>query len=297
MIKQDQNPDKLYIEGFASYMEGCTLVAFSEPSWSPGSALLFQESINPTIYNKLSCHLPWIADQYDMVFNAGDTDPECTEGVGDINSIQEEAETRECRCITSYDQISEAPCILPFYWEGKLNEGCNMLEHDGFLIRVFYCPIYNTVNKINGINSFTWDDFLEQFINSGLCPAEGTNTATDTGTPTVNATYQGCDDPNGDGDYSDQITRIFPFQPCKNNCPGVSGVTIVAGGAALVAGGALAATSTITPVLSLFFGGVAAVGGNMVAQEMCLGPLYCRARSGQCCQFRFRRRLVCPVAC
>ena len=39
-------------------------------------------------------------------------------------------------------------------------------------------------------------------------------------------------------------THLFP----------VSGVTIVAGGAALVAGGALAATSTITPVLSLFFG-------------------------------------------
>ena len=34
----------------------------------------------------------------------------------------------------------------------------------------------------------------------------------------------------------------------------VSGVTIVAGGAALVAGGALAATTSITPVLSLFFG-------------------------------------------
>ena len=106
-----------------------------------------------------------------MVFNAEDTDPECTEGVGDPSTIQEEAETTECR-ISSYfgsypddrDSAfgSEAPCIFPFYWEGKLNEGCNMLEHDGFLIRVFYCPIYNTVNKINGINSFTWNDFVQQ---------------------------------------------------------------------------------------------------------------------------------------
>ena len=76
-------------------------------------------------------------------------------------------------------------------------------------------------------------------------------------------------------------THLFP----------VSGVTIVAGGAALVAGGALAATSTITTGLSLLIGemrsnintgwyrsilgggaaAAAAVGGNMVAQEMCLG--------------------------
>ena len=95
-----------------------------------------------------------------MVFNAGDTDPECEHGVGDINSIQEEAETRECRAQQAY-VANESPCILPFYWEGKLNEGCNMLEHDGFLIRVFYCPIYNTVNKIDGINSFTYEDDLK----------------------------------------------------------------------------------------------------------------------------------------
>ena len=46
----------------------------------------------------------------------------------------------------------------------------------------------------------------------GLCPAEGTNPATDTGTPTVDPSYQGCD-ANG-------ITRIFPLQGCKNNCKG-----------------------------------------------------------------------------
>ena len=101
-----------------------------------------------------------------MVFNAGDTDPECTEGVGDPSTIQEEAETTECR-VQAAVLLNEAPCILPFYWEGKLNEGCNMLEHDGFLIRVFYCPIYNTVNKINGINSFTWNDLITQVSNNG----------------------------------------------------------------------------------------------------------------------------------
>ena len=96
-----------------------------------------------------------------MIFNAGDTDPECTEGVGDINSIQEEAETTECRAQQAY-VANEAPCILPFYWEGKLNDGCTMLEHDGFLIRVFYCPIHHTVNKINGIDSYTFSDIVQQ---------------------------------------------------------------------------------------------------------------------------------------
>ena len=113
-----------------------------------------------------------------MVFNAGDTDPECTEGVGDINSITEEAETGDCRSISDYVSrysyysdsnsysfnyhFTEAPCIFPFYWEGKLNEGCTMLEHDGFLIRVFYCPIHHTVNKINGIDSYTFSDIVQQ---------------------------------------------------------------------------------------------------------------------------------------
>ena len=53
-------------------IKGCTYVIFSETT--PGSAQLLQESINPTIYTKLSCHLPWIADQYDMVFDVVDTE-------------------------------------------------------------------------------------------------------------------------------------------------------------------------------------------------------------------------------
>ena len=55
-----------------SMIKGCTYVIFSETT--PGSAQLLQESINPTIYTKLSCHLPWIADQYDMVFDVGYTE-------------------------------------------------------------------------------------------------------------------------------------------------------------------------------------------------------------------------------
>ena len=137
-------------------IKGCTLVAISEST--PGSALLFQESINPTIYNKLSCHLPWIAEQYDMDFDAGDTERECIEGVGSPSGVEEQAETRECRCACSFESL----CIFPFYWEGKYYDRCAMLEHDGFLIRVFRCPVYNTVNKINGTNSYTYADLIQQ---------------------------------------------------------------------------------------------------------------------------------------
>merc|ERR1719195_2277224 len=213
-MKQDKNPEKLYIEAFASYMEGCTLVSFSKPAFEGGASLLFQESANPTIYNKLSCHLPWIAEQYDMDFDAGDTDLECTQATGDLS---EGLGDGECRCAC----WSESLCIFPFYWEGKYYDQCNMLEHDGFLIRIFRCPIYNTVNKINGTNSYTYADLILQQDAGGICPAEGTNPYNSSVIPTVDPSYQDCDSaPNF-------IRRLTPLVPCKNNCRGVAGVTIV----------------------------------------------------------------------
>ena len=90
----------------------------------------------------------------------------------------------------------------------------------------------------------------------GLCPAEGTNPFVDDPSviPTVDPSYQDCGDPNGDGDPSDGVPRLTSLVPCKNNCRGVAGVTIVAGGAALVAATTLAATSSFSPVLSLIIG-------------------------------------------
>ena len=36
----------------------------------------------------------------------------------------------------------------------------------------------------------------------------------------------------------------------------------------------------------------------MVAEEMCVGPFICRARTGECCEvFVERGRLVCPLGC
>ena len=92
---------------------------------------------------------------------------------------------------------------------------------------------------------------------------------------------------------------------------------MVAGGAALLFTAATVATS-LTPAFTgtlgllglgitdtsfnqsqiLYFLGAAGVGGNMLAQTMCLAPIYCRARSGQCCLVAFDNgRVVCPSRC
>ena len=40
------------------------------------------------------------------------------------------------------------------------------------------------------------------------------------------------------------------------------------------------------------------VGVNMLAQMMCIGPVYCRSRRGQCCLIVFRSGTVgCPSRC
>lgn len=46
------------------------------------------------------------------------------------------------------------------------------------------------------------------------------------------------------------------------------------------------------------FAGAAGVGGNMVAQTMCLAPAYCRSRGGQCCLVVVvNGRITCPARC
>ena len=93
MIWGDQ--DKMHIEGVLSSIKGCD--ASSQPFLSLGYYLgleagqevfllnsLSQKANNPTIYTKLACYLPWIAEQYDMEYQQPwlqDTD--CSFGSGD----------------------------------------------------------------------------------------------------------------------------------------------------------------------------------------------------------------------
>ena len=55
--------------------QGCSTFAFGGNS--EGAALL-QQSVNPAVYAKLSCFLPWVAAQYDMDYTPpGDPDLAC----------------------------------------------------------------------------------------------------------------------------------------------------------------------------------------------------------------------------
>ena len=62
------------------------------------------------------------------------------------------------------------------------------------------------------VSSIKNSNLTFQQAGQGICPAEGTDPATDTGTATVDPSYTGCD--------ALFITRISPLQTCKNNCKG-----------------------------------------------------------------------------
>ena len=118
--------------------------------------LMIQETRNPSVYTKLSCFLPWIAEQHNMIFEnkIEDENQECSEGNGDINDF----DAGECRCNCPGEDL----CIFPYYWNGKLIEQCALLEEEEFRFPIFRCPIRNITRKINGINSFILSDFIKQ---------------------------------------------------------------------------------------------------------------------------------------
>ena len=225
----DEGSSRLYIEGFLSHIKGCNwlrLTYFNETRRS----VLFQKNLNPSVYTKLSCHLPWIAEQYDMDYDHNEEiDLECVQGTGDLLQME------NCRS----DNDNEDPCIFPFYWNYKFYEECTMFDDDEFIWPVFYCPIRNITRKINGTNSFIYED-----VRSWMCPA------LEQEEDSLELIY---DPDRKDCDFSE----LAEFQSevaahCKNNCRGVN-FSVVSGGAALVATGALAATS-FSPGMALLLG-------------------------------------------
>merc|ERR1711971_222343 len=65
LMIRDERSSRFYVEGFLSFIKGCSLVALTSAEGATERAnLLFQETEEPSIYTKVSCFLPWIADQY-----------------------------------------------------------------------------------------------------------------------------------------------------------------------------------------------------------------------------------------
>ena len=179
-MMEDSNTRK-YIEGILSFTKGCSLFDLWKEDDFRGTgrstSYLEQESENPSVYTKLSCYLPWIAEQYNMEYdNSAEMtlNLECTTSIGDKNEI---ANAGECRTAWLPSNMlmadgtgengGEVLCKFPFYWNGKLYDQCIMLEEDDMILPVFRCPILDSETKINGINAWTYED-LEEQVNSTI---------------------------------------------------------------------------------------------------------------------------------
>ena len=72
---------------------------------------------------------------------------------------------------------------------------------------------------------------------------------------------------------------------------------IVATGVALILAAGTTAVS-LTPLLGAAGLLGIGVGGSMLAQSVCVGPIYCRTTGGQCCILtRNNDRVICPEFC
>ena len=130
-------------------------------------------SENPSVYTKLSCFLPWIAEQYSLKFDDGRLEKECLTGTGGesksaTNRQKNEEEGNVCRIVPStiIDLVFEGEflCIFPYYFDGLLYTGCQMFNLGGFVIPIFKCPIRNITTKIDGINSFKSDPRQDETV-------------------------------------------------------------------------------------------------------------------------------------
>ena len=206
------------IEGVLSFLKGCE--SFSMGAINDEKTKFAFESYteNPLAYAKISCYLPWVAQQFGLSYDDRSADDEaCMKGSGQkppFNSThQYEAVCRETKG-GDFNRI-ESPCIFPFYYKDKLYDRCALLETSNFVVPVWRCPTRNITTKYKdtAINHFE-DDALTKEICFDLATAMATCDGTSNGGP-------GCIkqlDPEII-DCSDDH-RVPAFSACKTDCPG-----------------------------------------------------------------------------
>ena len=182
---------RFFATGIQSFIKGCSTFTYlsiegtirSAPSSSRQtnltSSYLTQESINPSVYTKLSCFLSWIAEQYNMEYEANDNiDPDCVNYTGDINEVT----ANDCRAIHTNFRLGnaeeftddvEAQCIFNFKVDEKEWDGCIMSGIQDFSHPVFRCPIRSLKNR----NSTYFTNYtppesqtVNEVINAVYCP-------------------------------------------------------------------------------------------------------------------------------
>ena len=200
MIEED---GKYTVVGILSFVKGCTDFGFYDWILTPLDTddFLVQISSNPLAYTRLTCYLPWISKQYGLKYEESETvDSACVVGTGNIEEDADEV----CLATSIYKVFAdgvniERECIFPFYLNGQLFDGCFPYEFNGLVSPVFMCPTFSTVEKIDGINSYTAANYEELIRWTCLIDPN-----------TIDPSIPGCP----------QTQAIRPFFECKNNCPG-----------------------------------------------------------------------------
>jgi len=286
MVKEEKRPQRFFIEGILSFVKGCEQFSIG-PSTEDGTTAfqLLQNSENPAAYTKLSCFLPWVAEQYGLSYES-DIDESCNQGTGPKPPYKEIC--RENKGTNLYGK--EHPCIFPFYYRGKgPYHECTLFEEENFVYPVFRCPVRNITTKFPGTDINHFEEDLG--LTAGYC------------IDVKAAVASGCDEfLLDDCDFrllnpALNCTSVFevpPFSSCKNDCPGVRSFGIIGAGAVLFAGTALGGLVNLA-VAGI---GTAGVAGGVATRASC-SPPFCVARSGQCCLLGpgRRGRLVCPRSC
>jgi len=272
-MNEKNRPQRFYVEGVLSFVKGCDVFTFGATNEAETNFQLNQRSENPTTYTKLSCFLPWIAEQYGLDYKmSGTEDSACKQSSGNQNDGDNTCRITPSNLVDVF--LGEVECIFPYYYDGKKYENCSLFDEDDFVYPVFRCPILESTEKIDGISSYPVIGLTE-----GLCPSD----------PNDNMS------PLDPSKECDPLQRRAVFSQCKNNCPGVRAFGIIGGGAALAFVGAAAGVQTLAAV-GLGVGGLG-VGGTVLAQTMCAPP-YCTANSGQCCFLApSLNGLQCPDSC
>ena len=222
----DTSDDGKYsIVGTMSFIKGCSQFSYNKLVDYPLSNLT-QRSTNPLVYSKLSCFLPWIAEQYNMVYE-GDLDPDCTNGTGDINEVT----TQTCRSSPVYSLTNnyysedrvEATCIFPFMYDNMEMNTCLMGGIENFTHPIFRCPVRSL--KTRGASYISSNENGDNEVFIGYCPTNSIGSYADGPHRVYEFNNEGpIYGPNGeyelDPDNNDCVVGLPLFGICKNNCPG-----------------------------------------------------------------------------
>ena len=229
--------------GIESFTKGCSRFTYIPDPLNR----LTQESINPSVYSKLSCYLPWIAEQYSMEYEAEDnSDPDCINYSGNIEEVTAEV----CTTIpTTYvdtliltDNV-EAECLFNFTLDETEWDGCAISGISDFTLPVFKCPVRTVKNRnTEYFTSFTatneYGDTVQynEVLTALYCPTNSIGLDyikfDDIGFDSIyifnsdgpviaaNGEYELDPENHQCRDQYGYLSRLPVFRTCKNNCRG-----------------------------------------------------------------------------